>query len=115
MPRCLYCHRDLPGFDNICAKCFAARSADIERPKSILEIVTNPLGLTAEELRLVKETPRSPGRQILIFLGAFAFFFLFGLLRTHLHTYHPLTPKTCALIALPLAVIAVYVENRSRR
>ena len=114
MPKCSYCGCDLPPLDNVCSQCFGARYADIEHPKSLLEIVTNPLGLTQAELRQVKETPLPLPHKIAIFLCAFGFFFLFILFRSH-WGYHPLTPKTCALIALPLALIAVYVENRSRR
>ena len=51
---------------------------------------------------------------MLIFLLAFAFSFFYLLLRTQIN-YHPMTPETCALIALPLALIAVYVESRRRR
>ena len=114
MPRCSYCGCDLPASTDICRKCFEARYAEIDRPKSFLEIVTNPRGLTAEELRQVRETPLPLGRKMLIFLFAFVLFFLYGLLRTNFG-YHHVTPKTCALIALPFALIVVYVESRSRR
>jgi hypothetical protein len=116
MPQCSYCGCDLPALTDICRKCFDARYAEIDRPKSLMEIVTNPTGLTAEELRQVREAPLPLGRKILTFLYAFALFVLYGLFHDHFgyHPY-PLGPKTCALIALPLALIIVYVESRSRR
>jgi hypothetical protein len=126
MPRCSYCGCDLPGLTDVCRKCFEARYAEIDNPKSFLEILTNPAGLTADELREVKETPVPLGRTIRIFLSAFAFMFVYVLLRSRFShfvdglwgghfKYHPFTPTTSALIALLFALIVVYVESRSRR
>jgi hypothetical protein len=125
MPQCSYCGCDLPALTDVCRKCFDARYAEIDRPKSFLEILTNPAGLTAEGLREVKETPLPLGRKIRIFLSAFASMFVYGLLRTRFphfvglwgshFAYHPLTPRISALIALPFALIVVYVESRRRR
>jgi hypothetical protein len=115
MPKCSYCGWDLPGFDSICPKCFDARYADINRRKSLLEIVTNPLGLTEEELRQARERPLPLCRKMLIFLFAFAFFFFYGLFRIHLVVGHTPAPKTWVLFALLFASIVVYVESRGRR
>ena len=114
MPHCSYCGCELPALTEICHKCFDARYADIDRPKSFLEIMTNPKGLTAEEMRKVREAPLPLRRTILIFLSAFALFFLFLLVRSRF-SYYPLTPKTCALLSFPSALIVVYVESRSLR
>jgi hypothetical protein len=54
MPRCSDCHCELPGFETLCSKCFEARYSELGRPKSFLQsmrqYVSNPLGLTAEDL-----------------------------------------------------------------
>lgn len=64
MPRCSDCDCDLPGFETLCSKCFAARYSELGRPKSFLqsvrEYVSSPLGLTAEDLRQQEQKPTIP-------------------------------------------------------
>ncbi len=37
--RCQSCGCDLPGFEELCSKCFKARHAEIDRPRSFLESI----------------------------------------------------------------------------
>jgi hypothetical protein len=47
VPRCSSCGCDLAGLEELCSKCFEARYAEIDRPKSLLESIrqfgSNPL------------------------------------------------------------------------
>ena len=64
MPRCSDCNCDLPDFETLCSKCFAARYSELGRPKSFLqsvrEYVSSPLGLTAEDLLRQEEKATIP-------------------------------------------------------
>lgn len=63
MPKCSDCRCDLPGFETLCSKCYDAKYARMGRPKafkeSIQQFLSNPLGLTAEDL-LAEEKVTNP-------------------------------------------------------
>jgi len=64
MPHCSDCRRELPGFETLCSKCYDARYARMGHPKPFEELVrqflSNPLGLTAEDLQQEEEKVTLP-------------------------------------------------------
>jgi len=79
MPQCSVCHRDLPGFDTLCSKCFDARYSELDHPESIQQslrrYVSNPFGITREsegKLRLPAAIAFCCGGVLLCWFGGFA-------------------------------------------
>ena len=101
MPRCIYCHRAIPSFEEICEKCFEGRSDKLDHPAPWWHFHW----LLAPRLRWRR--PRFTRITVYIFL----FVFTCGFLRLRLELIRPPAMKTCLLLAFVIALLEAFLGS----
>jgi hypothetical protein len=103
MPSCLYCRRQIPGFEVICKECFEGRSYQLAHPEPWWQF----RWFFAPRWSLCR--PRLTRNSVYVFLLVF----VYGILDLRFG-YQPLAMKNCILFALPYALASAFLASVSK-
>lgn len=104
MSRCPHCHRELPGFETVCQKCFEAGYDRVTDPRPWWQ------------RRELWHRPRLTLSLVCLFLFGFVYLFVQFFADTHLfHLTGPQPIKRIALTSLVGALLVALVESTRRK